>query len=48
MQVLRFGLNDPKLFGDDLYVEYMDSVLMVVVCCRLGRRGSITLVPSLA
>ncbi|KAF8470305.1 hypothetical protein DFH94DRAFT_772236 [Russula ochroleuca] len=25
-----FGLNDPMLFGDDLYVEYMDSVLMVV------------------
>jgi hypothetical protein len=35
MQVLRFGLNDPKLFGDDLYVEYMDSVLMVVVRYRI-------------
>ncbi|SRR6266478_934982 len=41
--LFRFGLNDAMLPGeDDLYVEYFDSTLMVLVRGHMGRRGSIT------
>ena len=42
MEVVRFGLNDPVEFGaDDLYVEYFDSNLLVMVRGCMGARVSI-------
>jgi hypothetical protein len=43
MQIFRFGLNHPMMFGeDDLIVEYYESNLMVLVRCRICRRVFIT------
>ncbi len=37
MQVVRFGLNDAMLPGEnDLYVEYFESTLMVLVRGFMG------------